>query len=118
MQTSLFGKFNPSSDVIYHKGPTNNYERFIECYYYLNKSRSCKQNVVSNAQREWKEKYSNHRNGDYLKTFMEKVEKQKLHILKKTLKKGVFLKTSKTTADISKSLPPKTTSLPTDPKKV
>ena len=48
---------------------------------------------------------------------MEKVEKQKLHILKKTLKKGVFLKTSKTTADISKSLPPKTTSLPTDPKK-
>ena len=48
---------------------------------------------------------------------MEKVEKQKLHILKKTLKKGVFLKNSKTTADISKSLPPKTTSLPTDPKK-
>ena len=35
MQTSLFGKFNPSSDVIYHKGPTNNYECFIECYYYL-----------------------------------------------------------------------------------
>ena len=118
IQTSLFGKFTPSSNVIYPKGPTNNYERFVECYYYLRKSRSCKQNVISNAQKEWKEKYSNGRNADDLKTFKEKIEKQKLDISKKTFKKGGFVKTSKTIVDSSKSLPPKTRTLPPDPKRV
>ena len=52
------------------------------------------------------EKYSNGRNTDDLKTFMEKVERQKLDISKKTLEKGGFFKTSKTITYNSKSLPP------------
>ena len=65
-----------------------------------------------------KEKHSNGRNADDLKTFKEKIEKQKLDISKKTLKKGGFVKTSKTIVDNSKSLPSKTPTLPSDPKRV
>ena len=56
--------------------------------------------------------YSNGQNVDDLKTFMEKVEKQKLDNSKKTLKKG------ETMLITQKSLPPKTTFLSIDPKRV
>ena len=55
--------------------------------------------------------YPNGQNAEDLKTFMEKVEKQKLDNSKKTLKKG------ETMLITQKSLPPKTTSLSTDPKR-
>ena len=57
-QASLFGTVVTEENVIYPKGPANYYEKFIEYFYYLNKSTDIKKHVISKAQKEWKDKFN------------------------------------------------------------